>query len=154
MCVSLKLAAKNIPLICSLYSYNEQICSATNLIPALCAKYYVQSAKWSHWVNIRAESARARMSFCFGPLGLRVNSASKSFYAKDLWSFLDLFGFSGADLQSAVLHHQFLMQFKERHAIAIVHLSSKNDTWKKVDCVEIRESSRGGFILCLMRRLW
>lgn len=147
MFLSLELAAKNISLFCSLY--NEQICSAADLIPALCAKYQVQSAKWSHWVNIRA-----RMSFCFGQLGLPVNSASRSSCAKGSWSFLDLFGFSGADLQSAVLHHQFLVQFKERHAIAIVHLSSKNDTWKRMDCLEIRESLRGGFILCSMRRLW
>lgn len=94
------------------------------------------------------------MSFCFGQLGLPVNSASRSSYAKDWCSFLALFGFSGAGLQSAVLHHQFLVQFKERHAIAIVHLSSKSGAWKRMDCLEIRESSRGAFILCSMRRLW
>lgn len=39
------------------------------------------------------------------------------------------------------------MQLKGRHAIVNVHGSSKNDTWKRTDCFEIRESSRGGFVM-------
>lgn len=34
--LSLKLAAKNIPRVCSLYNYRDQMCSATDLTPALC----------------------------------------------------------------------------------------------------------------------
>lgn len=99
----------------ALYSYSEQISCVTDLIPALCTKFWVQSAKWSHWVNIRAGSRLwqqrwgCRLALISWASLLII--ASRSFCAKHSWSVLDLCGL-----------------------FCIV--------WKIMDYLELRESSR------------
>lgn len=100
----------------ALYSYSEQISCVTDLIPALCTKFWVQSAKWSHWVNIRAGSGLWQQRWG-GRLALiswasLLIIASRSFCAKHSWSVLDLCGFWGANLWCA-----FLVQFRESIAV-------------------------------------
>lgn len=144
----MKPAAKNIPLVCCLHSDNEQICSGTDLIPALCTKFWVQSTKWFHWVNIRAGS---RLRWQNG--GCRLALVTWAYFLvlcpdpmtkgpDPFWIYV------GFECSPEHCSPSFPVKFKEKHVTAVVHLGSKMPlAWKRMDYLDIRESSRGSFKL-------
>lgn len=133
----LSLAAKNIPLTSSLFSYNEQMCSAAHLISALCK---IQN---SIKQVISANKHQTRVSknedvILLWSLGITYPTCIQVLLCQKLRSFLLPLG-SGADPQRP-FSIVFLVQFKDRCGIVVVQFpGSENGTWKGMDYLEIGE---------------
>lgn len=116
-------------------------CSVTVSRSALQPISFLPSAKCKVHSNqvISANKHQSGVSkneqFCFGRLGSPVPPASR-FCAKNSDSSWLCLG-SGADPQS-FFSLSFLVQFKDRCAIAAVHPGSENATWQGMDWLEIR----------------
>lgn len=122
---------------------NRSVLQPISFLPSVQNTKFSQPSDLTEWIS---EQSQQEWGCCFALLSwgyLLILHPG----AKGSWSLLQQYGFLGTDLQHGVLCHQFIVQLKEKHAIVNVHLSSKNDTWKRTDCLEIRKSSRGGFIM-------
>lgn len=100
------------------------------------AKYKVQSNKQTANKHQSGVSKNEDVVLLWS-LGITCPTCIQVLLCQKLRSFLALFG-SGADPQST-FSTVFLVQFKDRCAIAAVHPGSENGTWKGMDCLEINK---------------